>query len=91
MLNKLMYIQWKDHWTRGTGWVSTDDVEKNPKDYQIELVDSVGWCFKETDDAVWITPVKASDDHRLEVCIIKSCITKKQVLSFPTKKKTKAK
>lgn len=79
---KLLYVQWKDHWTRATSWVTDKEVEESPEEYKIELVDSVGWVIKETKEALYLSPVVGGDSHRLELCIIKSCITKRKPLSL---------
>lgn len=78
---KLNYIEWVDHCDHGGGWHSNvRDIGLSPI-----LHKSVGWVFEETKKHIVLVPTYSKENGTYigEMCVIKSCITKRFVLDQP--------
>ncbi len=95
-MSKLLYVKWDDHWTQNSPW-----VYKNPEpgdhymdysEYKPAECETVGFVIHEDKKAYYLSPMIGNDAHKMELCILKSCITKKKVLSVKStpKKRKKA-
>ncbi len=75
-MKQLELIQWKDHWSRSTGWLEELEVA----DYRPEVCTSVGYVIHEDEEVVILSANVHETSWRGEMCVLKSCITERQSL-----------
>ena len=73
----LVRITWTDSASLGGHWADKTDVE----DLKTEIIDSVGFVFKETDDSVTIVAHVGEDQVGGTMCIPKIAIVSRRTIS----------
>jgi len=77
---KAVYLEWLDSVTLDSGGWS--DIKKEIMPLTPDLVKSVGWVLKETDDYVILVSHLENAEASGEFCIPKACIKKRRVIKI---------
>lgn len=78
---KMIYIKWKDHFSLGDTWSSTEGYKSN-KDYM--TIESIGYLMHESKETFFIALNYCQENETSadSMAILKSCIIKKKFIKL---------